>query len=52
MAVLEIRKDLTPEQRRERADELINEFNIDHIRHNLGQSSPAENVAVLRLHVL
>ncbi len=38
MAVLEIRKDLTPEQRRERADELINEFNIDHIRHNLGQS--------------
>ncbi|MBF6984605.1 LPS export ABC transporter ATP-binding protein [Pasteurella multocida] len=38
MAVLEICKDLTPEQRRERADELINEFNIDHIRHNLGQS--------------
>lgn len=38
MAVLEIRKDLTPEQRRERADELINEFNIDHIRHNLGRS--------------
>ncbi|HDR1343804.1 TPA: LPS export ABC transporter ATP-binding protein [Pasteurella multocida] len=38
MAVLEIRKDLTPEQRQERADELINEFNIDHIRHNLGQS--------------
>ncbi|ATF74365.1 LPS export ABC transporter ATP-binding protein [Pasteurella multocida] len=38
MAVLEIRKDLTSEQRRERADELINEFNIDHIRHNLGQS--------------
>ncbi|HHE3648603.1 LPS export ABC transporter ATP-binding protein [Pasteurella multocida] len=38
MAVLEIRKDLTLEQRRERADELINEFNIDHIRHNLGQS--------------
>ncbi|APB79687.1 TPA: LPS export ABC transporter ATP-binding protein [Pasteurella multocida] len=38
MAVLEIRKDLTQEQRRERADELINEFNIDHIRHNLGQS--------------
>lgn len=38
MAVLEIRKDLTPEQRRERVDELINEFNIDHIRHNLGQS--------------
>ncbi|AOF54089.1 MULTISPECIES: LPS export ABC transporter ATP-binding protein [Rodentibacter] len=38
MAVLEIRKDLTPEQRRERADELIEEFNIGHIRNSLGQS--------------
>lgn len=38
MAVLEIRKDLTPEQRRERADELIEEFNIGHIRDSLGQS--------------
>ncbi|MGV6988610.1 LPS export ABC transporter ATP-binding protein [Testudinibacter sp. P80/BLE/0925] len=38
MAVLEIRKDLTPKQRRERAEELIDEFHIDHIRNNLGQS--------------
>ncbi|OOF76500.1 LPS export ABC transporter ATP-binding protein [Rodentibacter caecimuris] len=38
MAVLEIRKDLTPEQRRERAGELIEEFNIGHIRNSLGQS--------------
>jgi lipopolysaccharide ABC transporter, ATP-binding protein LptB len=38
MAVLEIRKDLTPEQRRERADELIEEFNIGHIRDSLGQA--------------
>lgn len=38
MAVLEIRKDLTPEQRRERAGELIEEFNIVHIRDSLGQS--------------
>ena len=37
-AVLEIRKDLTTEQRRERADELIDEFNIGHIRDSLGQS--------------
>ena len=38
MAVLEIRKDLTALQRCERADELIDEFNIGHIRDNLGQS--------------
>lgn len=38
MAVLEIRKDLTPEQRRERAGELIEEFNIGHIRDSLGQA--------------
>lgn len=38
MSVLEIRKDLTPQQRRERADELIEEFNIGHIRDSLGQS--------------
>lgn len=38
MAVLEIRKDLTPEQRRERSDELIEEFNIGHIRDSLGQA--------------
>ncbi|MGR6982038.1 LPS export ABC transporter ATP-binding protein [Testudinibacter sp. P27/CKL/0425] len=38
MAVLEIRKDLTPKQRKQRAEELIEEFHIDHIRNNLGQS--------------
>lgn len=38
MAVLEIRKDLNNIQRRARADELIDEFNIEHIRDNLGQS--------------
>ena len=38
MAVLEIRKDLTSQQRREKADELIEVFNIGHIRDSLGQS--------------
>ncbi|MCW9716296.1 LPS export ABC transporter ATP-binding protein [Avibacterium avium] len=38
MAVLEIRNDLNAQQRRERAEELIEEFNIAHIRDNLGQS--------------
>lgn len=38
MAVLEIRKDLSSQQRREKADELIEEFNIGHIRDSLGQS--------------
>ena len=35
MAVLEIRKDLTALQRQEKADELIEEFNIGHIRDSL-----------------
>ncbi|MBR0572986.1 LPS export ABC transporter ATP-binding protein [Pasteurella atlantica] len=38
MAVLQVRKDLNNEQRKARANELITEFNIEHIRHNLGQS--------------
>ncbi|MDD7425424.1 MAG: LPS export ABC transporter ATP-binding protein [[Actinobacillus] rossii] len=38
MAVLEIRKDLTPEQRHDRAEELIEEFNISHLRDSLGQA--------------
>lgn len=38
MAVLQIRQDLTREQREARADELISEFHIEHIRHSLGQS--------------
>lgn len=38
MAVLQIRKDLTNQQRKARADELIAEFRIEHIRDSLGQS--------------
>ena len=38
MAVLEIRKDLSSEQRQERADELMEEFHITHLRDSLGQS--------------
>ncbi|MBS6026858.1 ABC transporter ATP-binding protein [Haemophilus pittmaniae] len=38
MAVLEIRQDLNQEQRIERANQLIEEFNIEHIRDSLGQS--------------
>lgn len=38
MAVLQIRKDLTNQQRKERADELISEFHIEHIRNSLGQA--------------
>lgn len=38
MAVLEIRKDLNNDERRERAGELMEEFHISHLRDNLGQS--------------
>ena len=38
MAVLQIRKDLTNAERKARADELIAEFRIEHIRDSLGQS--------------
>ncbi|MBE2895003.1 LPS export ABC transporter ATP-binding protein [Spirabiliibacterium falconis] len=38
MAVLQVRNDLNHSERKERAEELINEFNIEHIRNNLGQS--------------
>lgn len=38
MAVLEIRHDLSSKQRKARADELIEEFHIGHIRDSLGQS--------------
>jgi lipopolysaccharide export system ATP-binding protein len=38
MAVLEIRKNLSAEQRKERANELMEEFHITHLRDNLGQS--------------
>ncbi|MGX2949879.1 LPS export ABC transporter ATP-binding protein [Ursidibacter sp. B-7004-1] len=38
MAVLQIRKDLNEQQRKDRANELIAEFHIEHIRNSLGQS--------------
>ncbi|CAA2929007.1 LPS export ABC transporter ATP-binding protein [Arsenophonus endosymbiont of Bemisia tabaci] len=38
MAVLEIRKDLTFEKKQQRAEELMEEFSITHLRNNLGQS--------------
>lgn len=38
MAILEIRKDLSVVQRQERAEELMDEFHIAHLRDNLGQS--------------
>ncbi|EPL8093115.1 LPS export ABC transporter ATP-binding protein [Morganella morganii] len=38
MAVLEIRKDLNNDERRERAEELMEEFHISYLRDNLGQS--------------
>lgn len=38
MAILETRKELTDEQREHIADELLDEFNINHIRTNLGMS--------------
>ncbi|HHE4677292.1 TPA: LPS export ABC transporter ATP-binding protein [Proteus mirabilis] len=38
MGILEIRHDLTAEQRKDRAEELLEEFNISHLRNSLGQS--------------
>ncbi|MCK3655875.1 ABC transporter ATP-binding protein [Pasteurellaceae bacterium Macca] len=38
MSVLQVRADLDNTARKARADELIAEFHIEHIRHNLGQS--------------
>lgn len=38
MAILQTRKDLTAAQREEQADELLDEFNINHIRNSLGMS--------------
>ena len=38
MAVLQIRKDLRPEQQDDRANELMEEFHIIHLRDSLGQS--------------
>ncbi|HHZ7382637.1 TPA: LPS export ABC transporter ATP-binding protein [Proteus mirabilis] len=38
MGILEIRHDLTAEQRKDRAEELLEEFNVSHLRNSLGQS--------------
>ncbi|MBG5949607.1 MULTISPECIES: LPS export ABC transporter ATP-binding protein [Proteus] len=38
MGILEIRHDLTPEGRKDRAEELLEEFNVSHLRNSLGQS--------------
>ncbi|WP_318517542.1 LPS export ABC transporter ATP-binding protein [Photobacterium leiognathi] len=38
MAVLQTRKELTKEQRQDKAQDLLDEFNIQHIRNSLGQS--------------
>lgn len=38
MAILETRKELTDAQREQQADELLDEFNITHIRNSLGMS--------------
>ena len=45
MAVLEIRPDLTSEQREDRAKELMEEFHISHLRDSLGRRCPAVNAA-------
>lgn len=38
MAILQIRKDLSTDQREQKADELLDDFNINHIRNSLGMS--------------
>ena len=38
MAILQTRKDLSPPQRREKMESLLQEFHITHIRHNKGMS--------------
>jgi lipopolysaccharide export system ATP-binding protein len=38
MAILQIRKELSEEQREQQADSLLDEFNINHIRNSLGMS--------------
>ncbi|EMP4352711.1 LPS export ABC transporter ATP-binding protein [Proteus mirabilis] len=38
MGILEIRHDLTAEQQKDRAEELLEEFNVSHLRNSLGQS--------------
>lgn len=38
MAILEVRTDLSKEEKQQRAEELLEEFHITHIKDNLGQS--------------
>jgi len=38
MAVLQVRKELTPSERQDRANELLEEFHVNHLRDSLGQS--------------
>ncbi|AHG72834.1 Lipopolysaccharide export system ATP-binding protein LptB [Mannheimia sp. USDA-ARS-USMARC-1261] len=38
MSVLQVRKDINDKERKDRAEELISEFHIEHIRNSLGQS--------------
>jgi lipopolysaccharide export system ATP-binding protein len=38
MAILQTRKELTKDQREQKADDLMDEFNVKHIRNNLGMS--------------
>jgi lipopolysaccharide export system ATP-binding protein len=38
MAILQTRKELTKDQREQQADDLMDEFNVNHIRNNLGMS--------------
>ncbi|MFC3121317.1 LPS export ABC transporter ATP-binding protein [Agaribacter flavus] len=38
MAILQTRKELSNQQREQQADELLDDFNINHIRNNLGMS--------------
>lgn len=51
MAVLQIRNDLTSEQRQDRANELMEEFHIEHLRDSLGQALSGVNAVALRLRV-
>lgn len=38
MAILQTRKELTKDQREQESDDLMDEFNVNHIRNNLGMS--------------
>ena len=44
MAILQMRKELDDEKREELSNELIDEFNLNHIRQNLGMSLSEANV--------